>query len=170
MRRLSVTDGDVLRMRDAWPELVRLHVAYGYRPLYHNDPGPPASHPSLGAVVALAARAPRLESLSIDVADVAETELAALEARAEQQRALVHFLPAVAEERLEGIVLCDVPRLASALRAIFPSLTGRMQLTNDRGRLVGSRLSKLSVRGDVERAGPVCNLLQALDGLKSHSL
>ena len=71
---------------------------------------------------------------------------------------------------ISTIVLCDVPRLASALRAIFPSLTGRMQLTNDRGRLVGSRLSKLSVSGDVERAGPVCNLLQALDGLKSHSL
>lgn len=134
-RVLSISDADVARMARAWPRLHRIVIAYSVVPFEPAEPptwdpyGPQVARPSLLALVELAERCPALFYCEIPAADVSESELVALEARAAEahgrprQTSLRSLLPARGAH-CDHFTLFDVDRVARALLALFSSLYG----------------------------------------------
>ncbi|KAI0335396.1 hypothetical protein GY45DRAFT_1366967 [Cubamyces sp. BRFM 1775] len=139
-RVLSISDEDVRNMATSWPRLRRLsitsdsknnHRTYEAGDLYTRH----ISRPSMAAVVGLAENCRDLVAVKIDVADMSETELEALEAHAATtgtvpQTHFMHFIMATGQHFMR-LSLPDLDRLAVALRRLFPSLEGPGESSED---------------------------------------
>ncbi|KAH9898529.1 hypothetical protein C8Q73DRAFT_788704 [Cubamyces lactineus] len=139
-RVLSISDEDVQDMAISWPCLRRLTITSDSKDIYRTHEAwtpyaPHISRPSLLAVVDLAERCRALASTNMDVANMSETELEALEAHADgseivPQTRLMHFVIAK-DEHFMHMFLPDIDRLARVLRRLFPSLEGPGESSDD---------------------------------------
>ncbi|KAI0675397.1 hypothetical protein C8Q78DRAFT_541781 [Trametes maxima] len=133
-RILSISDEDVANMGRSWPLVQSLVITC--------DTGLPdillalwtpyipyIIRPSLTALVELAGRCRTLERLMMDVTDVSEEELVALEAYNPEEDAtppqtqLLHLIPAQGDHCFH-LYIPDVDRLGRALLRRFPNLEG----------------------------------------------
>ncbi|KAI9058975.1 hypothetical protein FKP32DRAFT_1680301 [Trametes sanguinea] len=143
---VSISDEDVSQMSAAWPRLRRLEILSDVKDNFREydawmPHAPDIVRPSLTALVLLAERCRSLELLKIDIADVSEDELQALEARAAAIASSGDTQPCL-QTRLRNLVfahgdrclhlaLPDVERLARALRRLFPMLEGPGESAQD---------------------------------------
>ncbi|KAI0662698.1 hypothetical protein C8Q70DRAFT_1051313 [Cubamyces menziesii] len=139
-RVLSISDDDVRDMATSWPLLRRLTITSDSKDNYRTHDmwtpyAPHISRPSLLAVTSLAEGCRDLISVSMDVADMSDSELETLETHAaaagiEPQTRLMHLVVA-RDEHFMRLSLPDIDRLAGALRRLFPSLEGPGESSND---------------------------------------
>ena len=124
----DVDDADMDRIASAWPNLRRLTVMRICRNNDWEGEACGVSRPSLSAIISLATRCRQLEMLYIEFESVKMDELERLEARALEcinpQRALREIMLEPFSNYHNTLRLTDPVRLAAALRAIFPDLTG----------------------------------------------
>ncbi|KAI0752621.1 hypothetical protein C8Q80DRAFT_1147321 [Daedaleopsis nitida] len=120
---IDVTDEDVGQLSSGWPRLTRISLRATDRP--------PATRPSLGALIVFAERCPHLKDLGIEAANITEADVTKLEARV----ATASYRPCAALEefaldRADGSNPIDLDllddhefdRLARVMHRVFPSL------------------------------------------------
>ena len=136
----DMTDKDLDAVASAWPDLARVKLGHIINDDDNLGDGPclgrGISRPSLSAVVSLAERCRKLESLDIEFETVDAGELARLEARADAAACAC----ASPQTELRGIAfdpytdirqklrVADPSRLAVALRKLFPNLVGGLEM------------------------------------------
>ena len=167
-RALVLSDNDVTEMARSWPRIVSLSITHNPEYTEPKD-RPRGAHyanlirPSLSTLISLAEQCGSLESMKFDPADVSEQELVSLEARAtpsNPRSVLSQFVPA-RSDAFDGLVIHDVPRLASALLRIFPNLEGKGVLAKHERRPIRSRLTDW----DTETNNQADELLRRLDAM-----
>ncbi|KAI1787766.1 hypothetical protein LXA43DRAFT_1184274 [Ganoderma leucocontextum] len=134
----DMNDKDLDTVASAWPDLA--HVKLGHAIEHDDSPGGQEGigRPSLSAVVSLAERCRKLESLEVEFESVDASELARLEARADAcaspQTELRRIVFDPVTDFRQKLRVADPSRLAAALRKMFPNLTSGLEMLQEETR------------------------------------
>ncbi|KAI0758668.1 hypothetical protein C8Q74DRAFT_1372619 [Fomes fomentarius] len=128
-RSIDLSEQDLTRMQEAWPNLKKLAAVYDMIDGSYERAEQP-QEPTLASVIAFARNMDQLKVLDIDVANVSAADVDQICALAEEC-AVGHELQHLTFARpwwrvhfASGVDSRDVDRLACALRRIFPRMRG----------------------------------------------
>ncbi|KAI1782297.1 hypothetical protein LXA43DRAFT_1087570 [Ganoderma leucocontextum] len=135
----NVNNGDTDTIASAWPDLAHVKVSHSIDCDDPNDPNDEPwnfiSRPSFSAIVSLAERCRKLQSLDIEFEDVSVDELARLEAHADAcaspQTALRRIVFGPDTDFRQNLRLADPSRLAAVLQKLFPNLKGGLEMLQE---------------------------------------